>query len=152
MTEYVIRFLNMLVAALLAPAHRLARLAAVRHEVEAYSAAYEEAQALEASGKPELAKLLRAELEQTIGATLTAGPAPHPALNDDGNLHPPFALEPPRPADSGPTANPPASPPEGQGSPPPPRRRGRPSKKAKAAEQQATKPSDPTPSASPNHP
>ena len=74
MTEHVKRFLSMLVEALLGQAHRLARLAAVRHEVESYSLAYEEADSLEASGKPELARLLRAELEQTIGTALPAAP------------------------------------------------------------------------------
>ena len=52
MTEHVKRFLSMLVEALLGPANRLARLAAVRHEVESYSLAYDEADSLEASGKP----------------------------------------------------------------------------------------------------
>ena len=37
MTEHMKRFLSMLVEGLLAPAIRLARLAAVRHEVEAYT-------------------------------------------------------------------------------------------------------------------
>ena len=153
MTEYVMRFLSMLVARLLAQAERLARLAAVRHEVTQYAAAYEEATALEASGRPELAKLLRAELDQTIGSALTAGPTPQPALNEGGNGRPfaagatlttgaTFALEPPRPQDAVPSADQPPSPPEGEGptSTPAARRRPRRPKKAKAPEQQAPSP------------
>ena len=79
MTEHVKRFLSMLVEGLLAPAIRLARLAAVRHEVEAYTEAFDEAAALESSGVPakqKLAKLLLAELEGSIISTaLTAAPA-----------------------------------------------------------------------------
>ena len=116
MTEHVKRFLSMLVEALLGQAHRLARLAAVRHEVESYSLAYEEADSLEASGKPELARLLRAELEQTIGTALPAAPAPERALDVDGN-HRPFALEPPRAAEPGPSADQPASEPQRQDTP-----------------------------------
>ena len=125
MTEHVKRFLSMLVEALLGQAHRLAQLAAVRHEVETYTLAYEEADSLEASGKPQLARLLRAELEQTIGTALPAAPAPERALEVDGN-HRPFALEPPpHAAEPGPSADQPASEPQRQDTPAP-RRRGRP--------------------------
>ena len=89
MTEHVKRFLSMLVEALLGQAHRLARLAAVRHEVESYSLAYEEADSLEASGKPELAKLLRAELEQTIGTALHGRPCAGAGAGR-GRQSPPF--------------------------------------------------------------
>ena len=140
MTEHVKRFLSMLVEALLGQAHRLARLAAVRHEVESYSLAYDEADSLEASGKPQLARLLRAELEQTIGTVLPAAPMPERALEVDGN-HRPFALEPPRAAEPGPSADQPASEPEEQGTTPP-RRRGRPpgSKKNQTKAVEDTKP------------
>ena len=134
MTEFVKRFLNMLVAALVAQAHRLARLAAVRYEVAELTAAYDEAAALEVSGKPELAKLLRAQLEQTISTALTASQEPPlAALPDDGARHP-FVLEPPRPADSVPSAADPPPSPEGEGTAPLRRRRGRRPKKAPAAE------------------
>ena len=71
MTEHMKRFLSMLVEGLLAPAIRLARLAAVRHEVEGYTEAFDEAASLESSGVPakqKLAKLLLAELEATSSA------------------------------------------------------------------------------------
>ena len=50
MTDYVKRFLNMVVVSFLAHANRLARLVAVRHLVEAYTEAFEEAAQLEAKG------------------------------------------------------------------------------------------------------
>ena len=120
MTEHMKRFLSMLVEGLLAPAIRLARLAAVRHEVEAYTDAFDEAAALESSGVPakqKLAKLLLAELEGSIISTaLPAAPAPERALDVDGN-HRPFALEPPRAAEPGPSADQPASEPQRAGHP-----------------------------------
>ena len=106
MTEHVKRFLSMLVEALLGRANcDFAPLAAVPHEVESYSLAYDEADSLEASGKPQLARLLRAELEQTIGTVLPGRPAREQALDVDGN-HRPFALEPPRAAEPGPSPEP----------------------------------------------
>ena len=145
MTEHMKRFLSMLVEGLLAPAIRLARLAAVRHEVEAYTEAFDEAAALESSGVPakqKLAKLLLAELEGSIISTaLPAAPLPERALEVDGN-HRPFALEPPRAAEPGPSADQPASEPQRQDTPPPPRRRGRPpgSKKNQTKAAEDTKP------------
>ena len=52
MTEHMKRFLSMLVEGLLAPAIRLARLAAVRHEVEAYTLAFDEADGAGKRGGP----------------------------------------------------------------------------------------------------
>ena len=82
--------------------------------------AFDEAAALESSGVPakqKLAKLLLAELEGSIISTaLPAAPAPERALDVDGN-HRPFALEPPRTAEPGPSADQPASEPQQQDTP-----------------------------------
>jgi hypothetical protein len=104
MIEYVTRFLNMIVAGLLAHAARLTKLAAVQHEVAEYTAALDEADVLENTGVPakrQLAKLLRLEIEQTLetALTTTASPTEPAALNGDGlinNKHP-FALSGPAP-------------------------------------------------------
>ena len=68
MSDYIKRLFNMLIAAILAHANRLARLAAIRHEMEAYAAAYDEANLLEAAGKPELARFAQAQIEETLGS------------------------------------------------------------------------------------
>jgi hypothetical protein len=141
MIEYVTRFLNMIVAGLLAHAARLTKVAAARHEVAEYTAVLEEADLLEHSAVPakrQLAKLLRLEVERTIETAFTEAPPP-PALNGDANHHP-FAL-------TGPT-DAAASPPQGRE----PQRRGRRPSAAKVAQQQAPRDPTVTPAANSEHP
>ena len=101
MSDYIKRLFNMLIAAILAHANRLAHLAAIRHEMEAYAAAYDEANLLEAAGKPELARFARAQIEETLGSARAADVAPQPAVNGDGEPHP-FGLPRPTQAALGP--------------------------------------------------
>ena len=145
MTDLIKRALNYVMAALLVPASRLVRMAALRQLIEAYTNAYEEAARLEASGKPALAQFLRAELEDALGDDLAATPTPQTALDGDSNHHP-FALPCPDAA---------ANQSEGQGSPPARRRGRRPGSKGaqpahEAPPQQAPEPADPTTSPIPN--
>ena len=146
MIESVTRFLNMIVAGLLAHASRLAKLAAAQHEISQYTAALDEADLLENTGVPakqKLAKLLRLQVEQTLETAFTspASPPQPAALNGDGLIggggaHHPFAL-------SGPTEAS-ASSAEGRVT----RRRGRPPLAAKrAVEQEAPKELTVTPAA-----
>ena len=116
MSDYIKRLFNMLIAAILAHANRLAHLAAIRHEMEAYAAAYDEANLLEAAGKPELARFARAQIEETLGSARAADVAPQPAVNGDGEPHP-FGLPRPTQAALGPQ--------QGRESTTAPRRRGR---------------------------
>jgi hypothetical protein len=119
-SEHVKRFLSMLIESLIAPAMRLARLAAVRHEVEAYASAVEEARALEQGGNAKLAQHLLSEMDEILNGT--SFPAAGPALN--GDRRPFAALEAPRAAgEPGPSEQQSSSDPEGES--PPPRRRGR---------------------------
>ena len=141
MSDYLKRIFGQLVAGLLAYASRLARLAALRQLLDESTAVLEEAAHLEAKGQPQLARYLRAELDDTLSDVLAADAVPQPSLNGGGN-HDPFAL--PRPDT---TANQPA----GEGSAQPRRRGRRPGKNgAKPADeqppqqQQAAPQSDPT--------
>ena len=135
------------IAAFVSLVSRLTRVAIARELIEAFTTAYDEAAKLEASGKPALARFLRAELDATLGDAPDADPTPRPALNGDGHRHS-FSL--PRPDAA-------ANEPEGQGSATPGRRGRRPRKNAEAAHeappQQATEPADPstTPRSNENH-
>lgn len=140
MSDYLKRIFGQLVAGLLAYASRLARLAALRQLLDESTAVLEEAAHLEAKGQPQLARYLRAELNDTLSDVHAADAVPQPSLNGGGN-HDPFAL--PRPDT---TANQPA----GEGSAQP-RRGRRPGKNgAKRADdqpppqEQAAPQSDPT--------
>src|SRR5512135_886910 len=118
MTEHVRRFLSMLIEGLLAPALRLVRLAAVRHEIDSYKGALEEAAALERSGHTALAQHLRGEMDGLLNRS--SFPAAGPALNGE---HRPFAaLQ--APGNGEPGLAGPLSDPEGGGNHQP-RRRGR---------------------------
>ena len=127
MSDYIKRLLGQLVAGLLSYATRLARLTALRQLLEESTAALEEAAHLEAKGHPELARFLRAELDDTLDTALGAGPERRPALNGDA-AHDPFAL--PRPMDAAPTGA------AGEGTRPPQRRGRRPSAASAAKPEQ----------------
>ena len=141
MTEHMKRFLSMLVEGLLGPAIPTGTIGRRAPRGRNLLAGLRRGRLPGSQRcKPQLAKLLRAELEQTIGTALPAAPMPERALEVDGN-HRPFALEPPRAAEPGPSADQPASEPEEQGTTPP-RRRGRPpgSKKNQTKAVEDTKP------------
>ena len=78
MTEHVKRFLSMLVEALLGPARRLAWLGRRAPRVESKSPAYEEADSLEASGKP---------AKQTARETTASGADAHHRDGASGRPH-----------------------------------------------------------------
>ena len=145
MTEHMKRFLSMLVEGLLAPAIRLARLAAVRHEVEAYTDAFDEAAALESSGVPakqKLAKLLLAELEGSIISTATHGRPCAGAGAGRGRQSPPFRTGAAPRGGAWPLSRPAGERTATAGYPAAPRRRGRPpgSKKNQTKAVEDTKP------------
>ena len=148
MIESVTRFLNMVVAGLLAHAARLTKLAAAKHEITEFAAALDEADVLENTGVPakqKLAQLLRLEVQQTIETAFTspASPPQPAALNGDGLIggggaHHPFAL-------SGPTEAS-ANSVEGKA----PRRRGRRPSTAKLAEEPTVTPPAENPDTQPS--
>ena len=116
MIEYVTRFLNMIVAGLLAHAARLTKVAAARHEVAEYMAVLEEADLLEQmrrSGEAPACEIAAPGGRADNRDGLHGGPAAACAVMADANHHP-FAL--PRPTDAA------ASQAEGEGLPaaPPP--------------------------------
>ena len=96
MSDYLKRIFAQLVAGLLAHASRLVRLAALRQLLDESTAVLEEAAHLEAKGQPQLARYLRAELNDTLSDVLAADAVPEPSLNGGGQSRP-FRLAPPRP-------------------------------------------------------
>jgi hypothetical protein len=98
MRDFVARILDALTAGLLRQAERLVRLAATRHVVGAYQAAYDDVTALEAGGRERLARFLRRELDEELDGTAMADAAPL-TLGGAGNRGP-FALSGPAVAGS----------------------------------------------------
>ena len=147
MTDLIKRSIGHVIGALVSLASRLARVALARELIDSFTTAYDEASRLEAKGQPQLARYLRAELDDTLGTTLSAGPAPQPSLN--GGDHDPFGL--PRPSAAA------LSGPAGEGASPPRRRGRRPGTNGaqpaqEAPREEAAEPADPTtPIPSSNH-
>src|SRR5512135_1183902 len=129
MQNFISRILDGLTAGLLRQAERLVRLAAARHLVGEYQAAYDDVTVLEASGKKQLAEFLRSELDEALDGSVTSATAAEAAplsLNGAGDRGPFVALS--GPGASAAVAADPSATPAAAAAKEPAKRRGRPRK------------------------